>query len=54
MTMVVVTHEIGFAREVADQLVFMDDGVVVERGTPGQMIANPASRRTREFLGRVL
>jgi polar amino acid transport system ATP-binding protein len=54
MTMVVVTHEIGFAREVADQLVFMDDGVVVERGTPGQMIANPASQRTREFLGRVL
>ncbi|TAN13847.1 MAG: amino acid ABC transporter ATP-binding protein [Rhizobiaceae bacterium] len=54
MTMVVVTHEIGFAREVADQLIFMDDGVVVERGTPGQMIANPASRRTREFLGRVL
>jgi polar amino acid transport system ATP-binding protein len=54
MTMVVVTHEIGFAREVADQLVFMDDGVVVERGPPGQMIANPASQRTREFLGRVL
>lgn len=54
MTMVVVTHEIGFAREVADQLIFMDNGVVVETGNPRQMIANPASPRTREFLARVL
>ena len=53
MTMVVVTHEIGFAREVADELVFMDGGVVVEKGNPGQVIANPASQRTREFLARV-
>ncbi len=54
MTMVVVTHEIGFAREVADQLIFMDGGVVVERGDPRQMIADPVSQRAREFLARVL
>ena len=54
MTMVVVTHEIGFAREVGDQLIFMEDGCVVERGTPREMIANPQSPRTREFLSRVL
>lgn len=54
MTMVVVTHEIGFAREVADELVFMDGGVVVEKGDPREMIANPQSARTREFLARVL
>ncbi|PPE81905.1 ectoine/hydroxyectoine ABC transporter ATP-binding protein EhuA [Kaistia algarum] len=54
MTMVVVTHEIGFAREVGDQLVFMDQGVIVERGAPREMIADPQSPRTREFLSRVL
>lgn len=54
ITMVVVTHEIGFAREVADQLIFMDGGVVVETGDPREMIANPQSPRTREFLARVL
>jgi polar amino acid transport system ATP-binding protein len=54
MTMVVVTHEIGFAREVGDQLLFMDEGVVVERGDPREMIANPKSPRTAEFLSRVL
>jgi polar amino acid transport system ATP-binding protein len=54
MTMVVVTHEIGFAREVGDQLIFMDQGVVAERGEPKEMIANPQSSRTREFLSRVL
>jgi polar amino acid transport system ATP-binding protein len=54
MTMVVVTHEIGFAREVGDQLIFMEDGVVVERGLPHEMIASPKSPRTREFLSRVL
>jgi polar amino acid transport system ATP-binding protein len=54
MTMVVVTHEIGFAREAGDQLIFMDEGLVVERGPPREMIANPRSRRTREFLSRVL
>ncbi|WP_407713758.1 amino acid ABC transporter ATP-binding protein [Comamonas testosteroni] len=54
MTMVIVTHEIGFAREVADLLVFMDGGVVIETGNPREMIANPKSPRTREFLGKVL
>lgn len=54
MTMVVVTHEIGFAREVADQLIFMDGGVVVERGNPREMISHPQSLRTKEFLARVL
>lgn len=53
ITMVIVTHEIGFAREVADLLVFMDGGVVVETGEPREMIANPKSSRTREFLSRV-
>ncbi|CCM80034.1 MULTISPECIES: amino acid ABC transporter ATP-binding protein [Rhizobium] len=53
ITMVVVTHEIGFAREVGDQLIFMDGGVVVEAGDPREMIANPQSPRTREFLARV-
>ncbi len=53
MTMVVVTHEIGFASEVADQLIFMDGGFVVERGVPKDMIANPQSQRLREFLARV-
>ena len=54
MTMVVVTHEIGFAREVGDQLIFMDDGLVVERGRPRDVIASPQSPRTREFLSKVL
>ncbi|ASM74531.1 MULTISPECIES: amino acid ABC transporter ATP-binding protein [Roseobacteraceae] len=54
MTMVVVTHEIAFAREIGDQLIFMDDGVVVEKGDPKEMIENPQSPRTREFLSRVL
>ncbi|WKD59390.1 L-cystine import ATP-binding protein TcyC [Corynebacterium caspium DSM 44850] len=50
MTMVVVTHEIGFAREVSDQVVFMDAGVVVEAGPPEQVIDNPQETRTQEFL----
>jgi polar amino acid transport system ATP-binding protein len=54
MTMLVVTHEIGFAREVADAVVFMDDGVVVESGDPGQVLVAPAHRRTKEFLDKVL
>ena len=52
-TMVVVTHEVGFARDVADQVVFMDGGVVVERGTPAQVLVNPEQERTRTFLARV-
>ncbi|GIM96426.1 amino acid ABC transporter ATP-binding protein [Paractinoplanes toevensis] len=54
MTMVVVTHEIGFAREVGDQVVFMDGGVVVEKGTPAEIIANPQHERTQAFLSKVL
>ena len=54
MTMVVVTHEIGFAREVADQVVFMDDGEIVERGAPSEVIDHPQHQRTKEFFGKVL
>ena len=54
MTMVVVTHEMGFAREVADQLVFMDGGVVVESGPPREVLANPKHERTKAFLSKVL
>lgn len=54
MTMVVVTHEVAFAREIGDQLVFMDDGQIVEKGHPKEMIESPKSPRTREFLSRVL
>jgi polar amino acid transport system ATP-binding protein len=54
MTMVVVTHEVAFAREIGDQLIFMDGGVIVERGNPREMIARPQSPRTAEFLSRVL
>ena len=54
MTMVVVTHEIGFAREVADTVVFMDGGVVVEAGTPAEVLTNPKHRRTQDFLSKVL
>ena len=54
MTMIVVTHEMGFAREVADTLVFMDGGVVVESGNPREVIANPQHARTRAFLSKVL
>ncbi|MFF2054081.1 amino acid ABC transporter ATP-binding protein [Leifsonia sp. NPDC058194] len=54
MTMVVVTHEMGFAREVADELVFMDGGVVVESGDPREVLANPQHQRTQAFLSKVL
>jgi len=54
MTMVVVTHELGFAREVGDQLTFMDDGVVVERGDPRTLLAAPKEKRTQDFLSKVL
>jgi polar amino acid transport system ATP-binding protein len=52
--MVVVTHEIGFAREVGDTLVFMDEGVVVESGDPKEVLANPRHERTQAFLSKVL
>ncbi|WP_028277461.1 amino acid ABC transporter ATP-binding protein [Arthrobacter sp. I3] len=54
MTMIVVTHEMGFAREVADTLVFMDDGVVVEAGAPRQILSDPQHDRTKAFLSKVL
>jgi polar amino acid transport system ATP-binding protein len=54
MTMMVVTHEMGFAREVADQVVFMDGGVIVERGQPAEVIGAPREARTKAFLSKVL
>ena len=54
MTMVVVTHEMGFAREVGDSLVFMDDGVVVEAGDPEEVLLRPQHERTKAFLSKVL
>jgi len=54
MTMIVVTHEIGFAREVGDSVVFMDGGVVVEQGDPNQVLTDPQHERTRSFLAKVL
>jgi polar amino acid transport system ATP-binding protein len=53
-TLIVVTHEIGFAREVADTVVFIDNGTVIEQGPPGHMLTNPKHARTREFLAKVL
>src|SRR6478735_2057047 len=54
MTMIVVTHEMGFAREVGDAIVFMDDGIVVETGTPREVLTNPQHARTKAFLSKVL
>ena len=54
MTMVCVTHEMGFAREVADTLVFMDEGRIVEAASPEEFFNNPKSDRTRLFLGQIL
>jgi polar amino acid transport system ATP-binding protein len=54
MTMLVVTHEIQFAREVADRVLFIDDGVIVEQGPPATVIGSPRQERTRTFLARVL
>ncbi|MBE5801626.1 MAG: amino acid ABC transporter ATP-binding protein [Clostridiales bacterium] len=54
MTMVVVTHEMGFAREVADRVLFMDEGVIVEEGTPDEIFSNPQNPRTKDFLNKVL
>ena len=54
MTMVVVTHEMGFAREVANRVMFIDEGVIMEEGTPEQIFGNPQNERTREFLSKVL
>jgi polar amino acid transport system ATP-binding protein len=54
MTMVVVTHELGFAREVANQVVFMDRGAIIERGPPGELLVHPQQQRTRDFIAAVL
>ncbi|HEU4706902.1 MAG TPA: amino acid ABC transporter ATP-binding protein [Solirubrobacterales bacterium] len=54
MTMMVVTHELGFAREVADRVIFMDGGVIVEEGPPAEVLENPREERTKQFLGLVL
>jgi len=54
MTMIVVTHEMGFAREVADRVIFMDGGYIVEQGTPEQVFGNPQNKRTQDFLNKVL
>ncbi|GIO97286.1 peptide ABC transporter ATP-binding protein [Paenibacillus lautus] len=54
MTMVIVTHEMGFAREVGDRILFMDGGKIVEEGTPDQLFGNPTHPRTQEFLSKVL
>jgi len=54
MTMVCVTHEMGFAREVGDRVIFMDGGVIVEEGKPDDVLGNPQEERTRKFLGLVL
>jgi polar amino acid transport system permease protein len=54
MTMIIVTHEVRFAREVADRIVFIDDGVIVEEGPPGQLLDRPLQERTRRFLRMVV
>lgn len=54
MTMLVVTHEMGFAREVGDRVVFMDDGLIVEQGPPSEVFSNPREKRTQDFLGKIL
>lgn len=54
MTMVVVTHEMAFAKEVSDRVVFMDRGVILEQGSPREVFGNPKESRTREFLSRYL
>ena len=54
MTMVVVTHEMGFAREVGSRVLFMDEGQIIEEGTPQEIFTNPKHPRTREFLSKVL
>ncbi len=54
ITLIVVTHEMGFAREVADRVIFMDGGRIVEDGTPAEVLGNPQHERTRSFLSAVL
>ena len=54
MTMIVVTHEMGFAKEVANRVLFMDEGVIIEQNTPEELFGNPQHARTRDFLSKVL
>ena len=54
MTMVVVTHEMGFAKEVGDRILFMDEGRIIEEGTPEEIFQNPKNSRTKDFLSKVL
>ena len=54
ITMIIVTHEISFAQDVADKVVFMDSGVVVEEGPPNKILSNPKEQRTRQFLSRII
>ena len=54
MTMIIVTHEMAFAREVADQILFLDKGGIIEKGTPGVLLTNPKHRRTKLFLKAIL
>ena len=54
MTMVCVTHEMGFAREVADRVLFMDEGKIIEEGTPQEIFSAPREQRTKDFLNKVL
>jgi len=54
MTMIVVTHEMGFAKEVADRVLFMEEGIIYEDGTPEEIFNNPKEKRTQEFLSKVL
>ena len=54
MTMIVVTHEMGFAKEVSDRVLFIDDGIVAEEGTPEEVFDHPKNPRTKEFLSQVL
>ena len=54
MTLLIVTHEMGFAREVADRVLFMDEGIIIEEGTPAQIFSSPQNPRTKEFLSKIL
>jgi len=54
MTMIVVTHEIGFAKEVADRVIFMDQGLIIESGSPSEVFEHPQQERTQSFLSKVL
>jgi ABC-type polar amino acid transport system ATPase subunit len=54
MTSVIVTHEMGFAREISDRVIFMDDGIIAEQGSPNEIFGNPRNPRTKEFLSKVL